>query len=173
MKCFFTVSYVVSEYTCARKIQSPTGKEGKLFCLVLVKRRMTCCQSNPLGHLIGLESYPNSGGATSVKASSPWGCECKVGGMDLGPLFFCTFELIWKNSMPTYRDDPKGTENTFNLFFFFSLAISSLTWGDVQSVLNTLLTSEKCRIVQDKAQKDFSDGLLQKPLVTQLGLQQV
>ena len=93
--------------------------------------------------------------------------------MDLGPLFFCTFELIWKNSMPTYRDDPKGTENTFNLFFFFSLAISSLTWGDVQSVLNTLLTSEKCRIVQDKAQKDFSDGLLQKPLVTQLGLQQV
>ena len=120
MKCFFTVSYVVSEYTCARKIQSPTGKEGKLFCLVLVKRRMTCCQSNPLGHLIGLESYPNSGGATSVKASSPWGCECKVGGMDLGPLFFCTFELIWKNSMPTYRDDPKGTENTFNLFFLFS-----------------------------------------------------
>ena len=73
--------------------------------------------SNPLGHLIGLESYPNSGGATSVKASSPWGCECEVGGMDLGPLFFCNFEIIWKNSMPAYRDDPKGTENMFQSLF--------------------------------------------------------
>ena len=27
--------------------------------------------------------------------------------MDLGPLFFYNFELTWKNSMPTYRDDPK------------------------------------------------------------------
>ena len=91
--------------------------------------------------------------------------------MDLGPLFFCTFEFIWKNSMPTYRDDPKGTENIVSIFFF-PLAICSLTCADVQSVLNTLLTSEECRIVQDKAQKE-ADGLHTETLVTQLGLQQV
>ena len=91
--------------------------------------------------------------------------------MDLGPLFFCNFKFIWKNSMPIYRDDPKGAENIVSIFFF-PLSISSLTWGDIQSVLNTLLTLEKCRIVQNKAQKE-ADGLLQKPLVTQLGLQQV
>ena len=73
--------------------------------------------------------------------------------------------------MPIYRDDPKGAENIVSIFFF-PLSISSLTWGDIQSVLNTLLTLEKCRIVQNKAQKE-ADGLLQKPLVTQLGLQQV
>ena len=56
---------------------------------------------------IGPESYPNSGGATSVKAGFPWECECEVGGMDLGPLFY-NFELIWKSSIPAYRDDPKG-----------------------------------------------------------------
>lgn len=72
--------------------------------------------SNPLGHLIGLKA-PNSGGATSIAASSPWGCECEVGGMDLGPLFFCNFEIIWKNSMPAYRDDPRGQKTCFNLFF--------------------------------------------------------
>ena len=30
--------------------------------------------------------------------------------MDLGPLFY-NFELIWKSSMPTYRDDPKVGSN--------------------------------------------------------------
>ena len=131
---------------------------------------MTCCQSNPPGHLIGLESHPNSGRGTSVKASSSWGHECKVGGMDLGPLFFCNFEFIWKNANLQRR--PQGDRKHCFSLFFLPLVICSLTWGDVQSVLNTLLTSEECRIVQDKAQKE-ADGLLQNPLVTQLRLQQV
>ena len=118
---------------------------------------MTCSQSNPPGHPTGLESYPNSCGATSVKAGSSWGCECEVDGMNLSP-HFCNFGFIWKNSMPTHRDDPKGIENIFfNLFF--PLAICNLTWTVVQSVLNTFLTSEECRIVQDEAQKE-ADGLL-------------
>ena len=77
--------------------------------------------------------------------------------MNLSP-HFCNFGFIWKNSMPTHRDDPKGIENIFfNLFF--PLAICNLTWTVVQSVLNTFLTSEECRIVQDEAQKE-ADGLL-------------
>ena len=65
--------------------------------------------------------------------------------MDLGPLFFYNFEPTWKNSMPTYRDDPKegGVQPDLQVF---------------KSVLNTLLTSEEHRIVQGKAQKE-ADGL--------------
>ena len=118
---------------------SPARMERNLFCLVLMKRWTTCCQSNPLGYPTGPESYPNSGGATSVKAGFPWECECEVGGMDLGPLFY-NFELIWKSSMPTYRDDPKGGPTWFGQVF--------------KSVLNTLLTSEEHRIVQGKGQKE-------------------
>ena len=60
----------------------------------------------------------------------------------------------------------------FFLSFVFPLAICSLTCADVQSVLNTLLTSEECRILQDKVQKE-ADGLHTETLATQLGLQQV
>jgi len=45
------------------------------------------------------------------------------------------------------------------LNLFFPLATCNLTWAVVQSVLNTFLTSEEHRIVQDEAQKE-ADGLL-------------
>ena len=105
-----------------------------------MKRWTTCCQSNPLGSPLGPESYPNSGGATSVKANFPWECEC---------------EVMW---------DGSGSTLLLHLWTYLVEQYANLqiwpqdlmTWfGQVfESVLNTLLTSEEHRIVQGEAQKE-------------------
>lgn len=41
--------------------------------------------SNPLGHLIGLKKLQFPGGTSICYSKFPLGCECEVGGMDLGP----------------------------------------------------------------------------------------
>lgn len=73
--------------------------------------------SNSTGAPDWARKLPNQVGQHSTYAPLG-GVNAQVGGMDLGPLFFCNFEIIWKNSMPAYRDDPMGDRKHVSQPFF-------------------------------------------------------
>lgn len=61
--------------------------------------------------------------------------------------------------MPAFKDDSKRMKNIFSSIF----ATHNSTWADFNNLLNTLLTSEECRMVLDKAGEDADPPRTETP----------